>query len=61
MTSISPLSLLTTSSQPNANVIFQGESFPIFKGFFATYSKTAAEQDHCGFSEFVVRSSATRE
>jgi hypothetical protein len=61
MSSIPALSPLTTSSQPNASIIFRGETFPIFKQIFTSYSRTAAAQDHPSHSVFVITSQASRE
>jgi hypothetical protein len=61
MNSLSALSPLTASSQPNASIVFQGETFPIFKGLFTTYSRAAAEHDRPNHFQFVVTSPVTRE
>jgi hypothetical protein len=59
MSSIPALSPLTTSSQPNASLVFHSETFPIFKEVFMTYSKAAAAQAHRNPSQFVITSSVT--
>jgi hypothetical protein len=61
MNSLSVLSPLTSSFRPDASIIFQGETFPIFPAIFASYSRTANEQYRFNHSEFVVTSSVTRE
>jgi hypothetical protein len=61
MHSIPALSPLTTSAQPNASIVFQGEAFPIFKEIFITYSRTACQLERLGQSTFVVTSPVTRD
>jgi hypothetical protein len=61
MRSLPPLSPLTTSSHPNASIIFGDEAFPIFKEIFTGYSRKAADPDHLLRSQFVITSPVTRE
>jgi hypothetical protein len=61
MSSIPALSPLTSSFQPNASIVFQGETFAIFKEIFLGYSRTAADPDHLMHSSFVITSTVTRE
>jgi hypothetical protein len=61
MDTIPALSPLTTSSQPNASIIFHDEAFPIFKEIFTVYSRKAADHDHLLHSQFVITSPVTPE
>jgi hypothetical protein len=61
MSSIPALSPLTSSLQANAFIIFQGETFPIFKELFLGYSRPAADRDHLSHSTFIITSPVTRE